>query len=64
MMKRRRISAVGAALVASALLVPGAVASARPSDDGHGRGRTLRFDVTFSPPNYTDFAEPGSRIQT
>jgi hypothetical protein len=52
-----RYTAAGAVLVASALLIPGAVASARPSDDGHGR--TLQFHVEFSPLNYTDFGEPG-----
>jgi hypothetical protein len=57
--KGLRVTAVGAALVTSALLIPGAVASAGASDDGNGRGRTMQFDVEFSPPDYTDFDEPG-----
>jgi hypothetical protein len=59
MNKGLRVTAVGAALVTSALVIPGAVASAGPSGGGDGPGRTLRFDVEFSPPNYTDFGEPG-----
>jgi hypothetical protein len=59
MVKGLRVVSVGAALVAAVLLIPGAGASADPSDDGSGRGRTLQFDVVFSPFNYTDFGEPG-----
>lgn len=53
-----RVAAVGTAVAASAVLVTAAVASAGPSDDDDG-SRTMRFDVEFSSPNYTDFAEPG-----
>jgi hypothetical protein len=58
MVRGLRVTAVGTALAASAVLVTAAVASAGPSDDDDG-SRTMRFDVEFSPPNYTDFAEPG-----
>ena len=59
MRKELRVTAVGAALVTAALLIPGAVASAGSSADGSGGGRTMRFDVEFSPPNYTDFGPTG-----
>jgi hypothetical protein len=59
MVKGRRVAAVGAVLVVSAVLIPEAAAGARPSADGSGSGRTMRFDVEFSPPNYTDFGPTG-----
>ena len=59
MVKGRRVAAVGAVLVVSAVLIPEAAAGARPSADGGGGGRTMRFDVEFSPPNYTDFGPTG-----
>jgi len=59
MVKGRRIAAAGAVLVVSAVLIPEAAAGARPSGDGSGGGRTMRFDVEFSPPNYTDFGPTG-----
>ena len=57
--KGLRVTAVGAALVMSGLLIPGAVASAGSSDDRNVRGWTMQFEVEFSPPDYTDFGEPG-----
>jgi hypothetical protein len=63
MSKGVRIAAVGTALVGSALVVQGSVASASPdtpgSDQGPGDEVTLRFDVQFSPFSYTDLGEPG-----
>ena len=59
MVKGRRVAAVGAVLVVSAVLIPEAAAGARPSADGSGGGRTMRLDIEFSPPNYTDFAPTG-----
>jgi allene oxide cyclase-like protein len=61
MQRTRRVVAVGTVVVASALLVPGAVASAGGDDrgGGHGRETTLQFDVEFSPFNLVDLAEPG-----
>src|SRR3954454_23964001 len=61
MQRTRRVMAVATALVASALLVPVAVASAGSDDPNGGNGHetTLRFDVTFSPFNLVDLGEPG-----
>jgi hypothetical protein len=61
MQRTRRVVAVGTVVVASALLVPGAVASAGGDDRGGGQGHetTLQFDVEFSPFNLVDLAEPG-----
>jgi hypothetical protein len=61
MQRTRRVVAVGTVVVASALLVPGAVASAGGDDrgGGHGHETTLQFDVEFSPFNLVDLAEPG-----
>ncbi len=61
MQRTRRVVAVGTVVVASALLVPGAVASAGGDDrgSGHGQETTLQFDVEFSPFNLVDLAEPG-----
>jgi len=61
MIKALRATAVGAGLVTAALVIPGSVASADPSDAGHGKGngRTLTFDVEFSPTSYTDLGDPG-----
>jgi hypothetical protein len=57
MSKGLRITAVGAVLAAT-LLIPGGAADAH-SDGESGRGRTLQFDVVFSPTSYTDFGDPG-----
>jgi hypothetical protein len=59
MSKGLRITAVGAALVASTLLISGAVADAHSSDGEDGGDRTLQFDVAFSPTSYTDLGAPG-----
>ena len=59
MSKGLRIAAVGAALVASAVLIPGAAAGDHSSDGEDGDGRTLQFDVEFSPTSYTDLGDPG-----
>ncbi len=65
MPKTARVLTVGATLVASALVVGAATASATPgtSDEGGDGGRghevTLRFDVVTSPFSYTDLGEPG-----
>jgi hypothetical protein len=59
MSKGLRITALGAALVASALLIPAAAADGRSSDGEDGDGETLQFDVEFSPPSYTDLGDPG-----
>ena len=61
MQRTRRVVAVGTVVVASALLVPGAVASAGADDAGGTRGHetTLKFDVEFSPFNLVDLGEPG-----
>jgi len=59
MSKGLGITAVGAALVASALLIPVAAADDHSSDGEDGDGRTLRFDVEFSPTSYTDLGDPG-----
>jgi hypothetical protein len=58
MVKGLRIAAIGGALVMTALLVPGAVASAGPDESDDDR-RTLTFHVEFSPLSYTDLGEPG-----
>ena len=63
-MVRRRVvavTAVGAALAAAALVVPGAVAGADPGGDGGGDVRevVLEFHVVTSPFSYTDLGEPG-----
>ena len=63
-MVRRRVvavTAVGAALAAAALVVPGAVAGADPGGDEGGDGRevVLEFHVVTSPFSYTDLGEPG-----
>lgn len=61
MQRTRRVVAVGTVVVASALLVPGAVASAGADDADRTRGHetTLEFDVEFSPFNLVDLGEPG-----
>ncbi|MBM7804954.1 hypothetical protein JOD57_000791 [Geodermatophilus bullaregiensis] len=62
MQRTRRVVAVGTVVVASALLVPGAVASAGADDPGGGHGQettTLEFDVEFSPFTLVDLGEPG-----
>jgi len=51
--------AIGGTLVASALLIQGAVASASPRDSNNPPGDSLQFDVQFSPFNYTDLGQPG-----
>jgi hypothetical protein len=63
MQPSKRVIAVGAVLLASALLIPGAVANADPADgnaqaDAQGE-RTLQFDVQFSPFAYTDLGQSG-----
>ncbi len=65
MPKSARVLTVGATLVASALVVGAATASATSgtsAQDGDGRRShevTLRFDVETSPFNYTDLGQPG-----
>lgn len=61
MQRTRRVVALGTLVVASALLVPGAVASAGADDPGgaHGHESTLQFDVEFSPFELVDVGEPG-----
>jgi hypothetical protein len=59
MIKRLRMVAVGTALVGSAVLVQGSVASASSDNPADGGQSTLVFDVVFSPFNYTDLGEPG-----
>jgi hypothetical protein len=59
MNKRLRMVAVGTALVGSAVLVQGSVASASSENPAEGGQSTLVFDVVFSPFNYTDLGEPG-----
>ncbi|WP_369253587.1 hypothetical protein [Geodermatophilus amargosae] len=61
MQRTRRVVAVGTVVAASALLLPGAVASAGADDPGaaHGHENTLRFDVEFSPFTLVDLGEPG-----
>jgi hypothetical protein len=61
MQRTRRVVAVGTVVVASALLLPGAVAGAGADDpgEGHGHETTLRFDVAFSPFNLVDLGAPG-----
>ncbi len=61
MQRTRRVVAVGTVVVASALLVPGAVASAGADDRGGTRSHetTLHFDVAFSPFDLVDLGEPG-----
>jgi hypothetical protein len=64
MPKTARVLTIGTAVVASALAVGAATASADPaaSDDGdraRGHEVTLRFHVETSPFSYTDLGEPG-----
>jgi len=63
MTKGVRVAAVGAALAASVVVLQGSLASASPDGSGRGhhddRDAVLEFDVLFSPPDYTDLAEPG-----
>ncbi len=61
MQRTRRVVAVGTVVVASALLIPGAVASAGADDRGGTRSHetTLHFDVAFSPFDLVDLGEPG-----
>ncbi|MGR7025489.1 hypothetical protein [Geodermatophilus sp. URMC 62] len=56
-----RVAVVGTAVVASALLVSGAVAGADPGGGGDGDVRevVLEFHVVTSPFSYTDLGEPG-----
>jgi len=57
-----RVAAAGTALVASVVVLQGSLASADPGSSGHGDDgddAVLDFDVRFSPPDYTDLAEPG-----
>src|SRR3954454_4528418 len=64
---RTRVMAAGGVLALSILLMQGAVANAS-SDDSHdgpadrNGGRTLQFDVQFSPLSYTDLGEAGSSV--
>jgi hypothetical protein len=61
--RSNRVIAVGGALIASAFLVQGATADASSGGPaghpGSGSARTVRFDVQFSPFNYTDLGKPG-----
>ena len=61
MQRTRRVLAVGTVVGASALLLPGAVASAGGDDPVGARGHetTLWFDVEFSPFDLVDLGEPG-----
>jgi hypothetical protein len=64
MPKSARLLTVGATVVASALVVGAATATATagpPAGDDSARDRevTLRFHVETSPFNYTDLGEPG-----
>ncbi len=59
MHKRLRMAAAGTALVGSAVLVQGSVASASSGDPAGDGQSTVMFDVVFSPFNYTDLGEPG-----
>ncbi len=59
MHKRLRMAAAGTALVGSAVLVQGSVASASSGDPAGDGQSTVVFDVVFSPFNYTDLGEPG-----
>jgi hypothetical protein len=61
MTKRVRVVAVGTALAASVVVLPGSLASASPGISGHGddEGTVLVFDVQFSPFNLTDLGDPG-----
>lgn len=59
MQRTRRVVAVGTVVVASALLVPGAVAGADGPGGGNGDETTLEFDVEFSPFNLVDLGAPG-----
>jgi hypothetical protein len=58
MVSRRSASVAGAVLVAAAVVVLSATASA-DSGDTDDRETTLRFDVQTSPFNLTDLGEPG-----
>jgi hypothetical protein len=55
-----RAAAIGTALAVSAALVEGSVASAQsnPAVASH-KETSLKFDVEFSPFNYTDLGPPG-----
>jgi hypothetical protein len=53
------MAAAGTALVGSAVLVQGSVASASSGDPAGDGQSTVVFDVVFSPFNYTDLGEPG-----
>jgi hypothetical protein len=58
-MRRPRALVLGAALAATALIVPGS-ADAAPGSDHHGRSvTTLQFRVHFSPFHLTDIGERG-----
>jgi hypothetical protein len=61
MQRTRRVVALGTLVVAAALLVPAAVASAGADAPrgAHGHGSTLHFDVEFSPFELVDVGEPG-----
>jgi hypothetical protein len=61
MSKGARIAAVGTGLLASTLVLQGSMASATPTGGGRGHDDevTLRFDVRFSPFDYTDLGKPG-----
>ena len=61
---RVRFVLIGAGLAASGLLLQGSIAetsvasSATGSDTGGGAS-TMRWDIQFSPPSYTDLGDPG-----
>jgi hypothetical protein len=62
MIKGARVLAAGATVAASVVLLQGSLASASPPSSaggGGGHDSVLRFDVQFSPFNYTDLGEPG-----
>jgi hypothetical protein len=59
MSTKSRIGAAGAVVMASALLLQGAAASADDGDHGHRDRVTLTFDVETGPFDYTDLGDPG-----
>jgi len=59
MSRMLRIGTAGAVVVASALLLQGAVAGADDGDHGHRDHVTLTLDVDTGPFDYTDLGHPG-----
>jgi hypothetical protein len=54
-----RIAGGAAAVAASTALVLATLAAAQPSAAASDDRGSLRFDVVFSPPSYTDLGDPG-----